>query len=157
MISVRHQSGISWYCSVRNLYIPTGTNMKNAFFRTVGQEKRIVEGIASTLPPSPSPSQLDELAFSITQAISTSLEASTKRVYPRPCGHKWWNQDCSRAVRTLRRVTRDPTSTSEDIGDAKRVLRRVVRHSKRHFWRSKIDEFEEPKDVFNERSEVEQN
>ena len=26
MISVRHQSGISWYCSVRNLYIPTGTN-----------------------------------------------------------------------------------------------------------------------------------
>lgn len=119
------------------------------FQETLQGEKRHVDGIASTLPPCPSPSQLDELALSITQAISTSLEASTKRAYPRPCGHKWWNQDCSRVAKTLRRVTRDPASTSEDIGDAKKALRRVVRHSKRHFWSSKVDEFEEPKDVFN--------
>jgi len=52
-------------------------------------------------------------------------------------------------VRTLRRAVRDPTSTSEDIGDAKWALCCVVQHSKRHFWRSKVDEFEEPKDVFN--------
>ncbi|ODM23603.1 hypothetical protein SI65_01192 [Aspergillus cristatus] len=37
----------------------------------------------------------------------------------------------------------------DDIRDAKQALRRVVRHSKRHFWRSKVDEFKEPKDVFN--------
>ncbi|ODM14978.1 hypothetical protein SI65_09473 [Aspergillus cristatus] len=85
----------------------------------------------------------------ITQAISTALEASTKRAYPRPCGHKWWNQDCTRVVKTLRRVARDPTSTPEDIREAKQALRRVVRLSKRQFWRSKVDEFEEPKDVFN--------
>lgn len=42
-----------------------------------------------------------------------------------------------------------PTSTPEDIRDAKQTLRRVVRYSKRQFWRSKVDEFEEPKDVFN--------
>ena len=52
-------------------------------------------------------------------------------------------------VKTLRRVTRDPSSTLEDIRDAKQVLRRVVQHSKRHFWRSKVEGFEEPKDVFN--------
>ena len=121
----------------------------NLFQETLQGEKGHVDKIASTLPPCPSPSQLDELALNITQAISTSLEASTKRVYPRPCGHKWWNQDCTRVVKTLRRVTRDPTSTAEDIGDAKQALRRVVRHSKRHFWRSKVEEFEEPKDIFN--------
>ena len=95
------------------------------FQEMIQGEKRHVDALASSLPPCPSPSQLDELAVSITQAISTSLEA-TKRVYPRPCGHKWWNQDCTRVVKTLRRIARDPTSTSEDIGDAKRALRCVV-------------------------------
>ncbi|ODM15226.1 hypothetical protein SI65_09465 [Aspergillus cristatus] len=85
----------------------------------------------------------------ITQAISTALEASTKRAYPRPCSHKWWNQDCTRVVKTLHKVARDPTSTPEDIRDAKQALCCVVWHSKRQFWRSKVDEFEEPKDVFN--------
>ena len=119
------------------------------FQETLQGEERHVDVIASTLPPCPASSQLDELVFSIAQEIFTSLEASTKRVYPRPCGHKWWNQDCTKVVKTLRRVARDPTSTSEDIGDAKWALRRVVQHSKRQFWRSKIDEFEEPNDVFN--------
>ena len=119
------------------------------FQETIQGEKRHVDGITSTLPPRPSPSQLDELALSITQAISTSLEVSTKRAYPRPCGHKWWNQDCSSVVRTLRRTVQDPMSTPEDIRDAKQALRRVVRHSKRQFWRSKVDQFEEPRDVFN--------
>lgn len=31
----------------------------------------------------------------------------------------------------------------------KRALHCGVRHSKRHLWRSKVDGFEEPKDVFN--------
>lgn len=48
------------------------------FQETIQGEKRHVDGITSTLPPQPSPSQLDELALSITQAISTSLEVSTK-------------------------------------------------------------------------------
>ncbi|ODM18576.1 hypothetical protein SI65_06448 [Aspergillus cristatus] len=119
------------------------------FRETIQGETRHVDWVTSTLSPHPSPAQLDELANSITQAISTALEASTKRAYPRPCGHKWWNQDCTRVVKTLRRVARDPTSTPEDIRDAKQALRRVVRHSKRQFWHSKVDEFEEPKDVFN--------
>jgi len=119
------------------------------FQEVIKGEKQHVEEVILTLSSCPSPSQLDELAVSITQAISTALEASTKRAYPRPCGHKWWNQDCARVVRTLRRVTRDPTATQEDIQEAKRAFRRVVRHSKRHFWRSKVDEFKEPKDVFN--------
>ncbi|ODM21471.1 hypothetical protein SI65_02315 [Aspergillus cristatus] len=119
------------------------------FRETIQGETRHVDWVTSTLSPHPSPAQLDELANSITQAISTALEASTKRAYPRPCGHKWWNQDCTRVVKTLRRVARDPTSTPEDIRDAKQALPRVVRHIKRQFWRSKVDEFEEPKDVFN--------
>ncbi|ODM21538.1 hypothetical protein SI65_02382 [Aspergillus cristatus] len=119
------------------------------FRETIQGETRHVDRVTSTLSPLPSPAQLDELANSITQAISTALEASTKRAYPRPCGHKWWNQDCTRVVKMLRRVARDPTSTPEDIRDAKQALHRVVRHSKRQFWRSKVDEFEEPKDVFN--------
>src|SRR5699024_3508250 len=101
------------------------------------------------LPSHPSSTQLDELAVGITQAISTSLEASTKRAHPRPSGHEWWNQECSMVVRTLRRVTRDPTSTIDDIREAKQTFRRVVRHSKRHFWLTKINEFKEPKDIFN--------
>lgn len=80
---------------------------------------------------------------------SAALEASTKRAYPRPCGHKWWNQECARVVRTLHRVVRDPTSTTEDIREAKHTLRRVVRHSKRHICHTRIDEFKEPKDIFN--------
>ncbi|ODM20905.1 hypothetical protein SI65_03958 [Aspergillus cristatus] len=119
------------------------------FRETIQGETRHVDWVTSTLSPHPSPAQLDELANSITQAISTALEASTKRAYPRPCGHKWWNQDCTRVVKTLRRVARDPTSTPEDIREAKQALRRVIWLSKRQFWRSKVDEFEEPKDVFN--------
>ena len=118
---------------------------EKSFQETIQGEKKHVDGLASTLPPCPSPSQLDELTASITQAICTALEASTKQAYPWPCGHKWWNQNCTRMVRTLCRVARDPTSTSEDIGDAKWALCCVVWHSKCHFWHSKIDEFKESK------------
>lgn len=118
------------------------------FQETLKGEKGHVEEMVSALPLCPSPSQLDELSNSITQAISTALETSTKRAYPRPCGHKWWNQDCSKVVRTLHKVARNPTSTPEDIQEAKKTFRRVVRLSKRQFWHSKINEFKEPKDIF---------
>lgn len=119
------------------------------FQEVIQGEREHLNEMVSTLPSHPSPAQLDELAAITTQAISTALEASTKRAFPRPQGHKWWNQDCSRVVKTLRRVVRNPTSTSEDIVEAKQTFRRVVRCSKRHFWRSKVDDFKEPKDVFN--------
>ena len=126
------------------------STLKDELFREAIQgETRHVDRATSTLSSCPSPAQLDELATSFTQAIPTALEASTKREYPQPCGHKWWNQDCSSVVRTLRRTVQDPMSTPEDIRDAKQALRRVVRHSKRQFWRSKVDQFEEPRDVFN--------
>ncbi|ODM19726.1 hypothetical protein SI65_04712 [Aspergillus cristatus] len=109
------------------------------FRETIQGETRHVDRVTSTLSPLPSPAQLDELANSITQAISTALEASTKRAYPRPCGHKWWNQDCTRVVKMLRRVARDPTSTPEDIRDAKQALCCVIQHSKRQFWHDKAN------------------
>src|SRR5699024_637014 len=122
---------------------------EDLFQEVIHKEKVHVDEIVSALPSHPSSTQLDELAVGITQAISTSLEASTKRAHPRPSGHEWWNQECSMVVRTLRRVTRDPTSTIDDIREAKQTFRRVVRHSKRHFWLTKINEFKEPKDIFN--------
>ena len=126
------------------------STLNEEFFQEVIHSERVhVDEIVSALPSHPSPAQLDELAASITQAISTSLEASTKRAYPQPRGHKWWNQECSMVVKTLRRVTRDPISTTEDIKEAKQTLHRVIRHSKRHFWHTKINEFKEPKDIFN--------
>ena len=70
----------------------------------------------ATLSPSCSSSQLDRLAACITQAISTALEASTKQAFPRPSGHRWWNQGCANTVRMLRRITqdRDHLHTSTD-------------------------------------------
>ena len=115
---------------------------------TLQGETRLVDEEIATLPPCPSPSHLDKLAACITQTISTAMEASIKRAHARPSGHGWWNKDCTKTVRMLHKTTRNPESTPEDIQDARRVFRRVVQHSKRNFWRTKVDGFQDPQDVF---------
>lgn len=102
----------------------------------------------ATLPPQPSPLQLDKLAANISQAISTAMEASIKRAYARPSGHSWWNDDCTKTVKSLHRTIGDPDSTPEVIQDAKRIFKHVVRNSKRNYWRARVDGFKDPQDIF---------
>ena len=125
------------------------STLDERLFQTTLQEEEchVAEEIA-TLSPFSSSLQLDRLAACITQAISTALEASTKRALPRPSGHSWWNQDCANTVKVLRRITRDPCTSPEDVQEAKQVFKRVIRHSKRNFWRAKIDDFRDPRDIF---------
>ena len=101
-----------------------------------------------TTLPSSSSSQLDRLAACITQTIFTVLETFTKQVFPRPSGHRWWNQDCANTVKILRMITQDSCTSSEDIQEAKQVFKHVIWHSKRNFWRAKIDNFKDPRDIF---------
>lgn len=96
------------------------------FQKTLQSEQHQVTKEISALPSSPSPPQLDKLAVCITQAISTALEASTKQAYPQPSGHKWWNQDCTQVVHSLRKAVRDPDSTPEAIKEAKQAFCHVV-------------------------------
>src|SRR5699024_9587637 len=58
--------------------------------------------------PCLTPNILDSYATAITQVITNSLEASTKRAYSHPSGHKWWNNACQEAVQALRRAAQGP-------------------------------------------------
>src|SRR5699024_10258433 len=90
-----------------------------------------------------------KLAARITQAINSATETSTKRAHPCIRGHRWWNQECASAVRTLHGTIRNPYSKSEDIQEVRKVFKHAVRHSERNFWKAKIDGFKDPQDVFN--------
>lgn len=111
------------------------------FQEVIQREREHIDMILPTILPLHSPHQIDTLATAISQALANALEASVKRAYPRPSGHRWWNQDCATTIRNLRRTARGPTSTLEEIDDARRTFRRVVR-------RARIDGFSEPQDVF---------
>lgn len=100
------------------------------------------------LPSLPTAAQLDKLTSNITGAIMTAVEASTRRAYPQPSGHRWWNAECSAAVRALRMVSRNPHVSQEDRVSAKREFQRTIRRCKRQFWQGTLDNLADPKDVF---------
>jgi hypothetical protein len=67
--------------------------------------QRALQGMVTQLaentrfPTAPSPEQLDKLAESISDTVSTALKASTKRVCGQGTRQPWWDQACHDAVR----------------------------------------------------------
>lgn len=96
----------------------------------------------STLPlltDSPSTTDLDKAAQSLTQAISQALKGSAKRTTGQNSGHPWWNEDCKAAVRENRASrTRDSANN----------LRNTVRKAKKHYWEQQLNSVQDMKDVF---------
>lgn len=85
------------------------TTVDQTFQSTLQLECEALGPPSQRLPDNPSPGHLDDYTKQITRALNTALEASTKRAYPRPSGHKWWDQEYREAVISLRRA-RDPST-----------------------------------------------
>lgn len=129
------------------------TIVEEAFQLTLREESEGLQHLIQSLPDDPTQDQLDDVTRQITNALTTALEASTKRAHAKPRGHKWWNQDCRGAVITLRRASRDssdPDSSNPEVSkeDARKNFKRVIRRAKRDFWRSQIDSFASCQEVF---------
>jgi len=103
---------------------------------------------SAQLPSPPSPTQLDQLAENITDAVNTALTASTKRVLGQGPGQPWWDQTCRDAIRSYRRTSADPESEENEVEQARKDLRRTIRKAKRDYWREKINSVLERKDIF---------
>ena len=103
---------------------------------------------SAQLPSPPSPTQLDQLAENITDAVNTALTASTKRVLGQGPGQPWWDQTCRDAIRSYRRTSADPESEENEVEQARKDLRRTIRKAKRDYWREKINSASEGKDIF---------
>ncbi len=105
-----------------------------------------LQTLTRTAESIPSTTGLDQLADGITKAVADALQASTKRSTGRGTGQPWWNEACQRAAQ-VHRQARSRSNEDEETG-AKRDLRRVVRKTKRDYWREKINNATESKDIF---------
>ena len=118
------------------------------FLQALQRERAMVYQAVDALSLHPTPLQLDSLSTSITGAITTAIEASTRRAHPRPNGHCWWNLECTAAIRTLCQVSPSSLSSEEDRKQASKVFKQTIRRRKRQYWRDALDNLKEPKDVF---------
>lgn len=91
------------------------------------------------LTDSPTTSDLDDVAQSLTQAISQALNGSAKRTTGRNTGHPWWNTDCKKAARE-NQTCRTRASANN--------LRNAVRIAKKRYWERQLDTTQDIKDVF---------
>lgn len=66
----------------------------------------------------------------------TAVEASTRRAYPHPSGHRWWNAECSAAVRALRLVSRPHVSQEDRVGSQEGLSFDLGKTEIQHFSRS---------------------
>lgn len=123
---------------------------EDIFQQTLQQSSQATYQLASSLYESlpPTEGQLDDLASNIISTIILAAEAATRRAYPQPSGHKWWSLECSEAVHSLHQATRNPETSEEEKGLAKRAFRRNIRQAKRQYWRGAMEDMTEPQDAF---------
>ncbi|ODM18625.1 hypothetical protein SI65_05242 [Aspergillus cristatus] len=126
------------------------TLQEDIFLSAIRKESGFLGG---SPPPQPGLAleTLDKYTTAIIQAITNALEASTKRAYPHPSGHRWWNKECQEAVLALQKASQDPDSPSTEHEMAQRNFRRTTRQAKRQYWRIQLDSFTDSQDVFRGR------
>ena len=87
----------------------------------------------------PLPSDLDQEAQGLSQALNRAYSGAAKRTTGRNTGHPWWDLDCKAAASRNRK---------ELSVESARNLRNTVRKAKNSYWATKLDNVTGPIDVF---------
>lgn len=95
-----------------------------------------------------SPESLDQLAEVLVEALNTALNASCKRAHKSGTGQPWWNSACKRTHSEFRRAVRS-ARPAEEVESARRAFHDCISSAKRDFWRNKIDNLTESRDIFS--------
>ncbi|KAF5264885.1 hypothetical protein QWA68_016524 [Fusarium oxysporum] len=110
----------------------------------------LVELGAAGLPTADSTaSELDGLASAFVNLLISAAKAAGRptRKGGRPA--PWWTEECAGAAAAFRAIRRlYPLGFNQDVQIAKRDFHRVVRRTKRQYWRDLIDSFSNSSAIF---------
>lgn len=97
---------------------------------------------------------LDDEAVQLIGAVIQALDKATTRAISRKPGKPWWNEICHAAGFSLRQARLAFRADSDDdilyaaMKDARRVFKSTIEKVRKDYWRCKIGEFRNPKDIY---------
>lgn len=104
---------------------------------------RFSAGVKETINDNDLPSDPDELAYRIVNAIQINMERHLARKSHKEQGTKWWTEDCAQKAAAYRHARRLTDATPE-----KHALRRATRAAKRAHWQNQVQNAQNARDIF---------
>lgn len=104
---------------------------------------RFSAGVKETINEDHLPSDPDELAQRILDAIQINMERHLQKRNPKQQGTKWWTEECAQKAAAYRQARRIGDATPE-----KHALRQTTRAAKRAYWQNQVQNAQSSRDIF---------
>ncbi|KKF92027.1 Endonuclease [Ceratocystis platani] len=96
----------------------------------------------------------EELAAGLIKAMTKALDEAAPKALGRGTGKRWWNPQCTGAVREMRSAWRQteadnfPDASYDAYKEKRRAFQAEIRTAKRELWRQTIENMTDATDVF---------
>lgn len=103
----------------------------------------------SPIPTHPRPVDLDTLAEGITKAMHNAYSGAAQRSHGHGKGSPWWDLSCKLARQDYKSTIKALIVSSDELKEAKKNYRRIIKKAKNDFYRAKIEKASTSKEIFS--------